>query len=94
MQRGGPDAHSGVEPAPPEDDRGRRVHHRRFQAGGFGRIKVLLQQGRLALPRHPALLSQLSALAFETREAGTPHISVPERAGHDDLAMACAWRWG
>jgi Terminase large subunit, T4likevirus-type, N-terminal/Terminase RNaseH-like domain len=55
---------------------------------GFGRIKVLIEQGRLALPRHPALLSQLSALEYQERESGNVRIAVPERAGHDDLAMA------
>jgi hypothetical protein len=54
----------------------------------FGRLKMLLSQGRLALPRHPRLLGQLSALEFEERESGSVRISVPERAGHDDLAMA------
>ena len=55
---------------------------------GFGRLKVLLSQGRLALPRHPRLLGQLSALEFEERESGAVRIEVPQRAGHDDLAMA------
>jgi hypothetical protein len=56
---------------------------------GFGAIKLLLQQGRLALPRHPRLLQQLSALEYEQRDSGTTKISVPERMGNDDLAMAC-----
>jgi hypothetical protein len=55
---------------------------------GFGRLNVLLSQGRLALPRHPRLLAQLSALEFEERDSGTVKIEVPARAGHDDLAMA------
>jgi hypothetical protein len=55
---------------------------------GFGRLKVLLSQGRLALPRHPRLLAQLSALEFEERDSGTVRIEVPERSGHDDLCMA------
>lgn len=55
---------------------------------GFGRLKVLLSQGRLALPRHPRLLGQLSALEFEERDSGTVRIEVPERAGHDDIVMA------
>jgi hypothetical protein len=54
----------------------------------FGRLKVMLSQGRLALPRHPRLLSQLSALEFEERDSGTVKIEVPQRAGHDDLCMA------
>lgn len=60
----------------------------RGKEDGFGRLKMLLEQGRLALPRHPALLRQLNALTFETTEAGSTRISVPEREGHDDLAMA------
>ncbi len=56
----------------------------------FGAIKVLLSQGRLALPRHPALLSQLAALEYEERDSGNVHIAVPERSGHDDLCMAAA----
>ena len=55
---------------------------------GFGRIKTLIQAGRFRLPRHPALLQQLSALEFTERDSGTVQISVPERAGHDDLAMS------
>lgn len=55
---------------------------------GFGRLKLLLQQGRLVLPRHPELLKQLSGLQLETLESGATRISVPERLGHDDLVMA------
>jgi len=55
---------------------------------GFGRLKMLLSQGRLALPRHPGLLAQLAGLEFEERDSGTVRIAVPERAGHDDIAMA------
>lgn len=56
----------------------------------FGSIKLLLQQGRLLLPRHPALLRQLAALEYESLDGGSMRIAVPERAGHDDLAMAFA----
>jgi hypothetical protein len=56
----------------------------------FGALKMLLQQGRLVLPRHPGLLRQLAALEYETSDAGNIRISVPERAGHDDLAMGLA----
>ncbi|MCK0516977.1 terminase large subunit domain-containing protein [Williamsia sp. DF01-3] len=58
------------------------------KSGGFGRIKGLLQQGRLVLPRHPDLLRQLHALTFEQTESGQFKISVPDNVGHDDLAMA------
>jgi hypothetical protein len=56
----------------------------------FGRLRLLVGQGRLVLPRHPRLLGQLTSLEFEERESGGVRISVPERAGHDDLAMALA----
>lgn len=56
----------------------------------FGFAKLLLQQGRLVLPRHPSLLRQLSALEFTQTETGLTKISVPERAGHDDVAMSFA----
>ena len=59
----------------------------RLKETAFGMLKLWAQQGRLALPRHPALLAQLTALEFETTETGTTRIAVPERAGHDDLAM-------
>jgi Terminase large subunit, T4likevirus-type, N-terminal len=54
----------------------------------FGKVKTLLQQGLLTLPREPELLKQLRALEFEQLQGGSMRISVPERAGHDDLAMA------
>ncbi|MBP2370687.1 terminase large subunit domain-containing protein [Pseudonocardia parietis] len=60
---------------------------RRKQAG-FGKLRTLLQGDRLVLPRHPELLKQLRALEFEQLPAGGVRIAVPERAGHDDLAMA------
>jgi hypothetical protein len=56
----------------------------------FGAAKMLFQQGRLLLPRHPSLLRQLQALEFEQQPSGSVSISVPERAGHDDVAMAFA----
>lgn len=60
----------------------------RRKASGFGRLKVLLQQGRLVLPNHPALLRQLHSLEFEQTATGQFKIAVPESLGHDDLAMA------
>jgi hypothetical protein len=62
----------------------------RLKEDAFGRIKALLQQGRLQLPRHPALLRQLSALEYEERDSCSLHIAVPDHVGHDDLAMALA----
>ncbi|WIB68075.1 terminase family protein [Curtobacterium sp. MCBD17_035] len=61
--------------------------NRRKQAM-FGRLKGFLQQGRLVLPQHPELLSQLAALEMTETAAGNVQISVPETRGHDDLAMA------
>lgn len=54
---------------------------------GFGAMKLLLQQEELVLPRHPELLRQWSSLEFEAMDSGSVRIAVPERAGHDDLAM-------
>jgi hypothetical protein len=59
----------------------------RLKETAFGWIK-LLQQGRLELPSHPPLLKQLRGLSFERLPAGGVRLSVPERLGHDDLAMA------
>jgi hypothetical protein len=56
----------------------------------FGYIKLLLQQRRLDLPNHPELLKQLRGLQFEVLPSGGMRIAVPERLGHDDLAMAFA----
>jgi hypothetical protein len=56
----------------------------------FGYTKLLLQQGRLDLPNHPELLKQLRGLQFEVLPSGGMRIAVPERLGHDDLAMAFA----
>lgn len=55
---------------------------------GFAMIKVLLQNKQLVLPRHPELLKQLRGLEFEQQASGTVRIAVPDRVGHDDLAMA------
>lgn len=60
----------------------------RRKMSGFGQIKMMLQQGLLVLPREPELLKQLRSLEFETLPGGGMRIAVPERAGHDDLAMA------
>lgn len=60
----------------------------RRKQSGFGMIKGLLQQQRLILPREPELLKQMRGLEFEQLPAGGVRISVPERAGHDDIVMA------
>ena len=55
---------------------------------GFGMLKGLLQRGELVLPSDPELLKQLRALEFQQQPGGGLRIAVPERSGHDDLAMA------
>ena len=54
----------------------------------FGWARVLLAQGRLELPREPSLLKQLRALEFEQLASGGMRIAVPDRSGHDDVAMS------
>jgi hypothetical protein len=92
---------NGVGAYPTDDLRARlfNVHHldsvvapvwtdlRRKQSG-FGQVKGLLQSGRLVLPNHPPLLKELRALEFEQLDGGGVRIAVPERSGHDDIAMA------
>ena len=60
----------------------------RLKENGFGFVKMLAQQNRLAFPRHPSLMRQLSALEYDTLDSGLTRISVPERSGHDDLCMS------
>ena len=61
----------------------------RRKQSGFGKIKMMLQRDLLVLPREPELLKQLRGLEYETSAvSGSVKISVPERAGHDDIAMA------
>ena len=60
----------------------------RRKTSGYGAIKLLLQQGRLILPKHPELLKQLHNLEYEQTPTGAVKIEVPEHAGHDDLADA------
>ncbi|MDH6283289.1 terminase large subunit domain-containing protein [Prescottella agglutinans] len=60
----------------------------RRKTSGYGTMKVLLQQGRLILPRHPELLKQLHNLEYEQTPSGAVRIEVPEHAGHDDLSDA------
>lgn len=57
----------------------------------FGFARLLLQQGRLLLPKHPSLLQQMRGLEFEISDAGNMRIAVPDRVGHDDVAMALAF---
>lgn len=61
----------------------------------FGWARVLLQQGRLELPADPSLLRQLRGLEFEQLAGGGVRIAVPDRVGHDDVAMSlCLALWG
>lgn len=62
----------------------------RLKETAFGYIKLLMQQGRLELPPSPELLKQLRALEFEQLASGGVRLAVPERLGHDDLAMSLA----
>jgi hypothetical protein len=55
---------------------------------GFGMIKGLLQAKRLVLPNDPELLKQLRGLEFEQLPGGSLRIAVPDRVGHDDVAMS------
>ncbi|KAA1426465.1 terminase large subunit domain-containing protein [Nocardioides antri] len=57
----------------------------------FGFMRLLVQQKRLVLPREPSLLRQLGALEFVQGDGGVMRIAVPERSGHDDVAMAFAF---
>ncbi len=59
-----------------------------YKENGFGMLRLLIQRGRLVLPRHPELLAQLNALEYTASESGHLRIAVPDRLGHDDLAMA------
>lgn len=55
------------------------------KASGYGAAKLLMQDGRLILPRHPELLKELHALTYEMTPSGNVKIEVPA-PGHDDLA--------
>ncbi|WP_131801647.1 terminase large subunit domain-containing protein [Klenkia soli] len=60
----------------------------RLKANGYGALRLLIQQGRMVLPRHPELLKQLHALTTEMLPGGGMRIAVPDNVGHDDLADA------
>lgn len=51
------------------------------KANGFGRIKVLLQQGQLVLPRHTELLKQLHALEYEQTPTGLLRRDIVKTCG-------------
>jgi hypothetical protein len=57
----------------------------------FGFIRLLLQQGRLLLPKHASLLQQLRGLEFEVTDSGSMRLAVPDRVGHDDVALALSF---
>ena len=55
----------------------------------FGRLKLMLEKGELALPNDPQLLSHLNCIQYERNRAGG--FRFTRRAGaHDDLAYALA----
>lgn len=60
----------------------------RRKQSGFGKLKGLIQQKRIVLPRHPELLKQLRGLQFEQLSSGQLRIAVPDAVGHDDIADA------
>ncbi|RZU31161.1 terminase family protein [Blastococcus saxobsidens] len=60
----------------------------RLKVNGYGALRLLIQQGRMVLPRHPELLKQLHALQTEMLPGGGMRIEVPDNVGHDDLADA------
>ena len=60
----------------------------RRKADAYGRLKVLLQQGRLCYPNIPTCSDSFTASNASKTTTGQMRISVPETAGHDDLADA------
>jgi hypothetical protein len=62
----------------------------RLKESSYGWLKLLLQQSRLELPNHPALLRQLRNLSFDRLPSGGVRIHVPTHVGHDDLCSALA----
>ena len=71
------------------DERVLGVHtDARLKEDAFGRLKLLLQQGRLRLPRHPGLLRQLTALEYEQRDSGMSVSWSPNGP------VTTTWRWG
>lgn len=61
----------------------------RNKQDAYGRLKGLLQAGRLVLPRHPDLMRQLTHLRFTMKER-TIAIEADSPAVHDDIADALA----
>lgn len=61
-----------------------------YKQAAYGRLKLLIQQGRLVLPRHPGLMKQLTHLRFTMLQGGTIRIEADSPAVHDDLADALA----
>lgn len=62
-----------------------------YKENAFAQLRLLIQQGRLILPKsQTGLLRQLNNLEFETRDSGHLRIAVPERLGHDDVALSLA----
>jgi len=57
-------------------------------------LKLLMETGRLKLPYHRPLLSQLTSITSELTSSGRLRITHPPR-GHDDMVMALALAcWG
>lgn len=56
----------------------------------WGRVRLLLSQGRMVLPQHDRLLSQLLGLAATPTPSGGIRIEASVPSTHDDLADAFA----
>lgn len=61
-----------------------------YKRDAYGRLKMLLQQGRLILPRHPGLMKQLTHLRYQITQTGHLTIDTSSPAIHDDLVDALA----
>lgn len=65
------------------------------KAIAFGRLRALMADGRLILPRNPELLQSLGSLHARITEHGGVNIEVVDSPGtHADLAMALAQATG
>jgi hypothetical protein len=53
-------------------------------------LRAGLLEGKVELPPEDRLIAQLRELRMTFSIAGTARFAVPERRGHDDLAIACA----
>jgi len=59
-----------------------------YKQEAYGKMKLLMEQGRLILPRHPGLMKQLSHLRATFTPSGRLSIEADSPAIHDDIADA------